>query len=128
MIVVDTSVWIAANKQPILAKTLGELIDADEVSLALPVRLELLAGTPRHQRAVFRRLYSALPQLHPSDETWAALPAWIERAADTGQNFGLADLLIARMTADIGGLVWSLDTDFQRMERLKFVSLYELPH
>jgi len=128
MIVVDTSVWIAAHKQPILAKTLGELIDADEVSLALPVRLELLAGTPRHQRAVFRRMYSALPQLHPSDETWAGLPAWIERAADAGQNFGLADLLIARMTADIGGLVWSLDTDFQRMERLKFVSLYELPH
>jgi hypothetical protein len=30
------------------------------------------------------------------------------------------------MTAEIGGMVWSLDKDFQRMERLKFVSLYEL--
>ena len=31
------------------------------------------------------------------------------------------------MTAEVGGLVWSLDKDFQRMERLKFVSLNELP-
>lgn len=127
MIVVDTSVWVAAAKQPILAKTLTQLIDADEVSLALPVRLELLGGTARHQRKAFLKMCAALPQLYPTDETWAALPHWVERAANAGEHFGLADLLIASMAAEIGGLVWSLDKDFQRMERLKFVSLYELP-
>jgi predicted nucleic acid-binding protein len=128
MIVVDTSVWIAAAKQPILAKTLGELVDADEISLALPVKLELLAGIARSSRKAMKRQFAALPQLHPTEETWQQLPHWIEVAADAGEHFTVSDLLIASMTAEIGGLVWSLDKDFQRMERLKFVSLYELPH
>jgi hypothetical protein len=34
-------------------------------------------------------------------------------------------LLIARLAHDIGGLVWSLDSDFERMARLKLVRLYE---
>jgi len=128
MIVVDTSVWIAARKQPILAQTLDNLVKADEVALALPVRLELLTGVPKHARRAFYNTFGALPQLHPTDDTWLQLPKWIEQAADVGDRFSIGDLLIASMTAEIGGLVWSLDTDFQRMERLKFVSLYELPH
>lgn len=128
MIVVDTSVWIAARKQPLLAKALDELVGADEVTLALPVRLELLAGVPRHERIAFRRLFGALSQLHPTEDSWARLTKWIEQATDAGERFTIVDLLIASMTAEIGGLVWSLDKDFQRMERLKFVSLYELPH
>jgi hypothetical protein len=32
------------------------------------------------------------------------------------------------MAEEIGGLVWSFDKDFERMERLKFVSRYALPH
>ena len=111
-----------------MAEALRSLLDADEVALALPVRLELLAGTARQDRARFRRVYGALPQLHPTEETWAIIPEWVERARDAGETFGLIDLLIASMTAEIGGLVWSLDKDFERMERLKIVSLYSLPH
>lgn len=127
MIVVDTSIWVAAGRQTRVAKPLGELLEADEVSLALPVRLELLAGVPRQERRAFLRRFGALPQLHPTDETWQLLPAWIEKAADVGQTFTLADLLIAAMTAEIGGLVWSLDKDFERMEQLGFVSRYDPP-
>jgi predicted nucleic acid-binding protein len=128
MIVVDTSVWLAAARQPLLADVLQELIDADEIALALPVRLELWAAIARHQRKAFRRQFSSIPQLHPSDETWKPIPLWIERAADAGDRFGLSDLLIASLAEEIGGLVWSLDKHFERMERLKIVSLYSLPH
>lgn len=128
MIVVDTSVWIAASRQPILAGVLRELIDADEVAMALPTRLELLTGTARHQRAAFKRTIRSIPLLHPTDETWRPLPEWIERASDSGHQFGLIDLLIASLAVEIGGLVWSLDKDFERMEQLKLVSLYSLPH
>lgn len=127
MIVVDTSVWVAAPRQTRVSTTLSLLIEADEVSLALPVRLELWAGIARHDRKPFRRRFGALPQLHPSEETWRVLPAWIEKAADAGQTFTISDLLIASMTAEIGGLVWSLDKDFERMEKLGFVSTYEPP-
>jgi len=128
MILVDTSIWIAARRQPRVAETLQQLIEADEVTLALPVRLELLAGTAPHQRADFRRSFSAIPVMYPSDEAWQPLPEWIARATDAGERFGLADLLISSMANEIGGLVWSLDKDFERMEKLQMVSLYSLPH
>lgn len=127
MIVVDTCVWIAAARHARVAKPLRSLLEADEVALALPVRLELLAGTARQDRARFRRLYGALPQLHPTEDTWAVLPEWIQKAHDAGERFGLADLLVASSAAEVGGLVWSLDTAFERMEKLGFVSLYEPP-
>ena len=128
MIVVDTSVWIAAPRQKVVADALGQLIEADEVTLALPVRLELWTGVARQDRRAFLRTYGALPQLHPTEDTWRVLPEWIEKAKDAGETFTICDLLIASLAEEIGGLVWSLDKDFERMERLKLVSLYSLPH
>lgn len=126
MIVVDTSVWIAARRHPAAGvhRTLMALLDADEVALALPVRLELLAGTAKADRKAFRRAFSALPLLVPSEHTWGLVETWIEKAADAGYRFAVTDLLIARLADEIGGLVWSLDSDFEHLEALKFVQLY----
>jgi predicted nucleic acid-binding protein len=124
VIVVDTSVWIAARRQARRAEILRSLIDADEVALALPVRLELWSGVAKHDRKAFLRAFGALPQLVPTEETWQPLQEWIERAADVGETFGMTDLVIASLTSHSGGLVWSLDSDFARMERLGFVPLY----
>ena len=127
MIVVDTSVWVRAQRKPTgeTADTLRHLLDADEVALALPVRCELWAGTAKKDRRAFIRVFSALPVLVPDEDTWAPLPDWIARAADAGERFSFTDLVIARLADDIGGLVWSLDSDFKRMARLKFVRLYD---
>ena len=128
MIVVDTSVWIAARRQPHVEKVLRELLEADVVAVALPVRLELWAGVAKHDRKAHRTAFNAVPQLVPTEETWRSLTGWIALAADAGERFAVTDLLIASLAAEIGGLVWSLDKDFERMERLKLVSLYSLPH
>jgi predicted nucleic acid-binding protein len=125
VIVVDTSVWVAARRKPAVATVLKSLLDADEVTLALPVRMELWSGVARHDRRTFQRTFAALPQLHPTDDTWKPLPGWIERAADAGERFTVTDMLIASLAQEIGGLVWSLDGDFERMERLELVSLYK---
>src|SRR5207244_11659873 len=119
-------VWVAARRQPngAVSDTLRRLLDADEAALALPVRLELWAGLAKADRGAFRRAFSALPLLVPTEETWQPLDEWIARAADAGQRFALTDLLIARLADEIGGLVWSLDGDFERMERLKLVHLF----
>ena len=126
MIVVDTSVWVAARRHPAgeVSKTLRGLLDADEVALALPVRLELWAGTAKADRRAFRRAFSALPLLVPSEETWRPLDEWIVRAADAGERFAVTDLLIARLADEIGALVWSIDNDFERMGRLKLLQLF----
>jgi predicted nucleic acid-binding protein len=126
VIVVDSSVWVAvlrsraAPEAPILA----QLLDADEVMLAVPVRVELLLGVPPRDRARLRRSLSALPVAYPVDETWTRIETWVADAMDAGNRFGMGDLLIAALASERDALVWSLDRDFERMARLKFVSLY----
>jgi predicted nucleic acid-binding protein len=126
VIIVDTSVWVAATRDSAtaLAATLRALIDADTVVLALPVRNELLAGVARKDRATFKRALSALPVVVPSEDTWQRIESWIEPAADAGHRFAVTDLLIAGLADEISGLVWSLDADFGRMESLGMVRLY----
>ena len=126
MIVVDTSVWIVALRRgdgPVAAM-LGRLLDADEVALAVPVRMELLAGVARKDRPALLRGLSALPVLAPTEDTWSTAEGWIAPAADKGQRFAIADLLIAALADEIQALVWSLDTDFERLEVLGLAKVF----
>jgi predicted nucleic acid-binding protein len=126
VIVVDTSVWVEAVRRPkgTTQFTLKQLIDADEVGLALPVRLELMAGIARKDRRAFARELSGLPILVPTEETWRLIETWVAPAADKGERFGVTDLLIAGLAHEAVALVWSLDADFDRLEALGFVQTY----
>ena len=126
MIAVDTSVWIAAlrSKTSSEARVLEQLLDADEVALPVPVRLEILGGASAADRPRLRRALSALPMLYPNGATWTLLDGWVEQAAAAGQRFGFGDLLIAALAVENGSLVWSLDADFTRMAALDLVQCY----
>lgn len=126
MIVVDTSVWVAAlrDRGSPEAERLSGLLDADEVALPVPVRLELLAGASRRDLRPLRHALSSLPLLYPTDDTWRLMSTWIDRASGAGQRFGLGDLLIGALASEVDALVWSLDDDFTRLERLRLVRLY----
>ncbi|MFI5178120.1 MAG: PIN domain-containing protein [Vicinamibacterales bacterium] len=126
MIVVDTSVWIAALRKSASpeARTLSGLLEADEVALPVAVRVELMSGASNADRSALRRALSALPILYPTDETWPLIDRWVERAHRSGWHFGVGDLLIAAMAHEAGALLWSLDADFERLARLKFVQRY----
>jgi predicted nucleic acid-binding protein len=126
VIVVDTSVWVEALRHggSDAATTLRALIDADEVALPLPVRIELLNGVASRDRPGLQEALTALPVLRPTEETWWQIESWVELSARKGQRFALTDLLIAALAGEVDGLVWSLDDDFQRMARLKLVRLY----
>jgi predicted nucleic acid-binding protein len=115
VIVVDSSVWISAfrSRSSPEAITLSSLLDADEVALAVPVRTELLMGARGADRA---RLA----------ETWRTIDAWTARASKAGHTFALGDLLIGALTSEIGGLIWSHDSDFRRMEELDLVRRYDI--
>ena len=82
------------------------------------------AGVGRSDRKQVLELLAALPIGAPTDETWARVEQWTDQAADAGQRFGLSDLLIAAIADELGALVWTLDQDFERMAKLKFVRLY----
>jgi predicted nucleic acid-binding protein len=126
VIVVDTSIWVEVMRKPASkrAPTLAALLDADEVTLALPVRIELLSGVARKDRKAFRRGLSALPVLRPSDETWRLIEGWVEPAADAGFRFSVTDLLVAGLAHESGALVWAADGDFDALESLGLVRLY----
>lgn len=127
MILVDTSVWIEAlrrGRSP-QAEVLRALLDADEVGLAAPVRVEILSGASAADLPRLRRVLSALPMLPPTAGIWERLEGFVEKAVAAGERFGVADLLIAGVAAENGLDVWSLDDDFVRMARLGFLRLYE---
>lgn len=126
MIVVDTSVWVASlRKDGREAAVLRQLLDADDVLLPVPVRIELLSGTSQRQRAALRSALSALPIAYPADDTWRLMDTWTDRASKAGTAFGVGDLLIAAMAHEAGALVWSLDDAFSRLNRLRLIELYE---
>lgn len=125
MILVDTSVWVAALRgRAAEAQELSRLLDEDAVLLAAPVRIEILAGASTGDRKRLRRLLSALPAVVPDEATWALLDRWVDEAARAGQRFGFADLLIGALAARLGASLWSLDSDFARMADLGFVTLH----
>ena len=126
MIVVDTSVWVAALRADREeAHVLRRLLDSDEVLLPVPVKIELLSGASNRHRAALRSALSALPLAYPTDDTWRMMELWTDRAVRRGNAFGVGDLLIAAITHEAGALVWSLDEAFERMERLRLVERYE---
>ena len=125
MIFVDTSVWIDAlgHEGPESAH-LSELMDADEVVLSVPVRIELLSGASGLSRRRLRMTLSALPVFYPHRGTWDRIEGWLDHAGDAGERFGFADLLIGAIAADHGAPLWSRDADFERMSRIGLIALH----
>jgi predicted nucleic acid-binding protein len=126
VVIVDTSVWIAARRSPdgAHATALRSLLDADEVALALPVRIEFVAAAAKKDRLHLRKALAALPLVVPTDETWHQVEKWVSQARDAGYGFALSDLIIASLAHELTALVWSLDNAFERMEKLGFVQRY----
>lgn len=126
MILIDTSVWVAFFRasDPHLIAHLRALLDEDQIALAIPVKLELLGGSGGEEMVRLRRVLTALPLLIPTETTWKRMEGWIEEAVASGERFGVADLLIAALAADHNAPLWSLDSDFERMQKLGFVRLH----
>jgi predicted nucleic acid-binding protein len=128
VILVDTSVWVEAFRRAHgpEAERLRILLDAGEVVMTSPVRIELLSASSAADFARLRRTLSALPLFVPGVQTWERMEGWVARAIATGRRFGAADLLIAAVAAENDLSIWSLDGDFAEMAKLGFVRVHEV--
>jgi len=126
VIFIDTSVWIQylSNGEPRLVNRFNQILEADQVALSVMVWLELLSGASHNELTRLRRVLSALPRFYPADKTWTRLESWVERAVKSGQRFSAMDLLIGSIAVDQNAKIWSLDSDFKRMEKLGFIELF----
>ena len=126
MIVVDTSVWIAAlrNGSGPEAAALRDLLDLDLVAIAAPIRVEILGGSKRTDLPRMRRVLSALPCHRPDEATWDLIEVWVDAAVRAGERFGVADLLIGALAEQNGCAIWSLDGDFDRLAELDLLRLH----
>lgn len=126
MIVVDTSVWIEffRGRDASLCTQFEALVNADEVALAAPVRVEILGRARKNELSRLRRVMDALPLLVPSESVWLAIEAWVTRALAAGHHFGVGDLLVAGVAAENRARVWSLDADFWRMAKFGWIDLW----
>lgn len=121
---VDTSVWVAyfRGRNELVAAELRRLLDDDAIALSIVARVELLSGALKKEQA--RRLatlLAALPTYEPAQTTWQHAERWAMSGATHGLHFGAADLLVAATAYEQKGNVWSLDGDFQIMERLGWI-------
>ena len=126
MICADTSVWVEALREEMgpTALHFAELVEADEVVVPAPVRIEILAGAPKRELEELVDGFSGMQGLVPGQATWEKVEAWVGEAVAAGERFGVVDLLIAAVAAEHGAKVWTLDADFERMQKLGFVELY----
>ena len=126
MILVDTSVWIGALRDQTSdeANHLTDLLDRDEVAIAIPIRIEILSGARRADQPRLSRVLSALPTFFPNEATWHRIESWIGKIKNSGDYFGVGDLLIAGIGAEHSAAIWSLDSDFARLAKLKLIDSY----
>ncbi|MCI0442542.1 PIN domain-containing protein [bacterium] len=124
----DTSVWVDffRGKNKKIGEEIQSLLDSDEIILAAPVRIEILSGCSKNNFKQLRQLLSALPVFYPKSTTWERIESWIEDAIFSGEKFGMGDLLIASIAVDQNSAIWSLDTDFRRMEKIGWLKLHHL--
>lgn len=123
LVAVDSSVWIAYFRRadPDLERMLDGLIDADLVAILPPIRLELILGCRKSQRA---SLLSRIDAVHPlliRESSWKLAEDFSIQLRDEGITPGAVDILIAAAVSEQQACLWTLDKDFDPLFEAEFV-------
>lgn len=123
MIFVDTSIWIEyfRGKNKDLIQKLDTGLEEDVISISFPVWVELLSGASGSKMKALRKALSGIPCYLPETPCYEVIQEWLDISNAKGQQFGFADLLIASICFQHKASLWTLDSDFTRMEKLGFV-------
>lgn len=117
MVLPDTSVWVEFSRRGARggAAALGGLLDGGDVATCGPVAAELLAGAEGEVSERLWETLSSLPWAELGPLEWRKVGALAARLRRDGRALPLTDLVIAVAALRGGHLLWSFDSDFERI-------------
>jgi predicted nucleic acid-binding protein len=127
VILPDTSVWVDFSRRGAKgeASAMRSLLDRGEVATCGPVAAELLSGAGGEVGERMWGTLSSLPWAELTSAAWHEVGELGHRLRQAGQTLPLTDLTIAVATARAGHVLWSLDSDFERIvPELEDLELY----
>lgn len=128
MVLVDSSVWIEGLRRrgdPGVKLALDGLLDAYEALWCSPVRLEVLGGARKEERALLGRYFSVIPYRSLEEEDWERGVSLAWRLRDSGLTVPWLDALIAAVALHDGVRVYSLDARFGAIAERTGLGLYQ---
>ncbi|HET9162772.1 MAG TPA: PIN domain-containing protein [Solirubrobacterales bacterium] len=117
MVLPDTSVWVDYSRRGLEGETAGmrELLDRGEIVTCGPVAAELLVGADGDVAEQMWGMLSSIPWVQLPTMSWREVGRLGHLLRQAGQALPLTDLAIAFAAARGGHLLWSLDSDFERI-------------
>jgi predicted nucleic acid-binding protein len=97
------------------AAALHDLLDRGDVATCGPVAAELLAGADGEVAERISATLKSLPWAGLDQAGWHDVGAAARRLRGRGQMLPLTDLAIAVSAARAGHILWSFDSDFERI-------------
>lgn len=98
------------------AAALRGLLERGDVAICGPVAAELLAGAEGEIAERISATLKSLPWADLDQAGWHDVGAVARRLRGKGQTLPLTDLAIAVAAAQAGHVLWSFDSDFERIQ------------
>ncbi len=128
MVLVDSSAWIESlrRKGDMHVKLAVEgLLDAYEAMWCSPVRLEVLGGARRDERARLGRMFSVIPYRSCKEDDWDRAVALAWRLRGRGLTVPWLDVLIASVAIHDEVRLYAVDKHFREIARHCPLMLYQ---
>jgi predicted nucleic acid-binding protein len=118
VILPDTSVWVEFSRRGShgRAASLAGLLDAGDVATCGPVAAELLAGSAGEVAERIWEMLASLPWAELDPSAWREVGTAAARLRRGGRTLPLTDLVIAVAAARAQYVLWTFDSDFERIQ------------
>jgi predicted nucleic acid-binding protein len=127
MVLVDSSAWIESLRRSgdMRVKLAVEgLLDAYEAQWCTPVRLEVLGGARREERALLGKRFSVIPYRPCREDDWNRAIALAWKLRGNGLTVPWLDVLIAAIAIHDNIRLYALDAHFKEIAKHSDLKLY----
>ena len=127
MVLVDSSAWIESlrrNGDMRVKLAVEGLLEAYEAQWCSPVRIEVLGGARKEERALLGKRFSVIPYRPCREDDWDRAVALAWRLRNHGITCPWLDVLIAAIAIHDDVRLYSIDAHFQEIARFTDLQLY----